>query len=311
MKSALEVFATKEKFSGKGPLCVVLVVTDIAKRKSFPLMDQDFVAESGGQVAGLGKSAVQAILKRYGIDRVLAEEGGRTSRGSIKKMKAYVAFLNSAHRKKILDLDVAEAFWVERVRAFFAGKPFTLRVDAHLGIRAVVRRLMSQAQSRQADAGGTMILGSVMQHLVGAKLDVVLDSRAKIQHHGSNDSDQKVDRTGDFDIGDVSIHVTNAPSEALLRKCKANIEAGRRPLIITSTKGAVVAEGLADNLGIADSVDIIEFEQFIATNVYELTLFKSEQRRLKIGSIIEKYNEIVRLHETDPSLLIEIATGKY
>lgn len=310
MKAELDAFAKKEKFAGKGPLCVALVITDIAKRTRFPLAEEDFIAESGGQVAGLGKSAVQTILSRHGIDRVLAEEGGRTSRGSMAKMRAYVAFLNDAHERKFLDLNAAETFWVEQVRAFFAAKPLMLRVDTHLGLRSVIRQLLTQARARQAAAEGTMILGTVMQHLVGAKLDVVLGSKTTIEHHGSNQSDQGIGRTGDFDIGDVSIHVTNSPNESLLRKCQANIKAGRKPLVITSAKGAGVAEGLAENLGIADCIDVIEIEQFIATNIHELGQFKSEQRRVTIVEIIDKYNNIVGNHETDPGLRIEIATGK-
>lgn len=44
------------------------------------------VAGSKGQVLGLGVSAVQAILSDYGINKVLAAEGGRTSRGSINNI---------------------------------------------------------------------------------------------------------------------------------------------------------------------------------------------------------------------------------
>ncbi|WP_409014985.1 DUF4928 family protein [Dyadobacter sp. CY345] len=35
--------------------------------------------------------------------------------------------------------------------------------------------------------------------------------------------DQENGRTGDFDIGDVTIHVTTRPSEALLYKCRENL----------------------------------------------------------------------------------------
>ena len=310
MKSSLNAFARKEKFVGKGPLSVALVITDLAKNKSFPLNSADFVTESGGQVLGLGKSAVQAILKRYGIDRVLAEEGGRTSRGSLGKMQAYVSFMNDAYHNNTLDLALAEQFWIEKVSAYFSSKPLTLRVDAHLGLRVMVRQLLNQARSRQAELEGTMVVGTVMQHLVGAKLEVVLGADAGVEHHSSNQSDQKLGRTGDFDIGDASIHVTNAPTEALIRKCQANLAANRKPIIITSFKGAAIAEGLAENAGIADSIDIIEFEQFIATNVHELGNFKSTQRRVKIEEIINKYNEIIDEHETDPGLKIEIAIGK-
>jgi hypothetical protein len=219
-----------------------------------------------------------------------------------------VAFLNHAYQDKTLDLEVAQKFWIEKVNAFFSGKPLTLRVDTHLGLRAVIRQLMNLAKTRQSASGGTMLLGTVMQHLVGAKLEIVLGADSGLTHHSANQSDQRLDRTGDFDMGDASIHVTNTPTEALIRKCAANLEAGRKPVVITSAKGTVVAEALADTLGIADSIDIIEFEQFIATNIHELGRFDSRNRRIKIDEIIKRYNEIVAMHETDPSLAKVIVT---
>ena len=84
-------------------------------------------AESAGQVAGLSKSSVQAILADYGITKVLAAEGGRTSRGSIKNMEDYVGFLNGLHEQGNCDLDVIEAWWVERVKDFFCVKAIQLK----------------------------------------------------------------------------------------------------------------------------------------------------------------------------------------
>jgi len=42
---------------------------------------------------------VQAILKKRGIDKILAKEGGRTSRGSGWYMRNYVDFLNKTAKK--------------------------------------------------------------------------------------------------------------------------------------------------------------------------------------------------------------------
>ena len=91
--TALRDFNKDRKFSRKGPLCVALVITQHA-RKGLPLNPDELLTEAGGQVLGLGRGAVQAVLNRHGITRVLAAEGGRTSRGSISNMREYVAFLN-------------------------------------------------------------------------------------------------------------------------------------------------------------------------------------------------------------------------
>ena len=90
---------------GKGPISVALVVTRHGKKLGMPLDPEALLTDGGGQVMGLGKSAVQSILKDHGIDRVLAEEGGRTSRGSVGNMRKYVAFLNDLHAESPIDFN--------------------------------------------------------------------------------------------------------------------------------------------------------------------------------------------------------------
>jgi hypothetical protein len=143
----LATFTAQHAFRGKGPISVALVVTQHARKMGLPLDPEKLVTEGGGQVLGLGKGAVQAILKRHDIPRVLASEGGRTSRGSLNNMREYVGFLNSLKGK--VDLDAIEAFWIERVHEFFAGKPFKIKLDASRSLRTVVRDVISQAVERQ------------------------------------------------------------------------------------------------------------------------------------------------------------------
>ena len=85
--TALEALCKKHpKFLKKGGLCVALVVTETVKAKGLPLEPEALRTEEGGQVAGLGKAAVQSILEAHGITKVLAEEGGRTSRGMAQRL---------------------------------------------------------------------------------------------------------------------------------------------------------------------------------------------------------------------------------
>lgn len=312
----LASFADANAFRGKGPLSVALVLNDQVKARLanddniFPLDPDSFLTPQQGQVYGLGGGAVKRVLKRHNIERVLSTEGGRTSRGSIENMRAYIAFLNASRVQGDLDLEAAEHFWVSRVEEFFASKPFTLRLDASLAIRAVVRDLFAQAAHRQRENSGTMVVGTLMQHLVGAKLDVVLGPDSNIEHHCANQSDQKAGRTGDFDIGDVSIHVTTAPSEALIGKCRANIDAARKPIIVSTRDGVLWADKIALDAGISQFIEIIEIEQFMASNVHELGRFNAEGRRDTVAAIVSRYNMIVGEVETDPSLVIETAPGR-
>jgi Domain of unknown function (DUF4928) len=153
---------------------VALVMTQQARVNGLPLDSAGLLTEGGGQVFGLGKSAVQSILQRHGISRVLASEGGRTSRGSIGNMREYVALLNQLHAEGRADLDAIEAFWIARVHEFFAAKPFRIRLDASRSLRTVVRDVLDQAEDRQKTTPGVYYAGAVMQHMVGAKLDCAL-----------------------------------------------------------------------------------------------------------------------------------------
>jgi hypothetical protein len=144
---------------------------DTCRLDGLPLDPGRLLTEGGGQVLGLGRGAVQSILNRHGITRVLASEGGRTSRGSIGNMRDYATFLNSLHAKGAADLDAIENFWIARVHNFFAAKPFKIRLDASRSLRMVVRDVLTQAEERQKTTPGVYYAGAMMQHMVGAKLD--------------------------------------------------------------------------------------------------------------------------------------------
>lgn len=303
LNERLAAFAKENRMSGKGPLSVALVVTRHAVRNGLPLDAETLLTDGGGQVAGLGKANVQAILKDHGIDRVLAEEGGRTSRGSIGKMRSCVELLNALNADGLADLQAIEAWWIERVHAHFQGKPFVLRFDASKSLRSIIRDLLEQAEKRQREATGTMYVGTVMQHLVGAKLDLVLGG---ITHHGASVADEGTGRDADFLMGDVAIHVTTATGEALIRKCQRNLDSALRPLIVTTTKGLNVAQGLAEQAGISDRIDVLDAEQFIAGNLYEHGRFELKGRRETAERLIAKYNEVVESCEGDPSLQINL-----
>ena len=305
LREALKIFTREKGFIGKGPLCVALVVTQHAKDNGLPLNADSLVTGGGGQVLGLGKSAVQAILGRHGITRVLAAEGGRTSRGSLGNMREYVAFLNSISNEIAIDLDAVEKYWIDRANDFFAGKPFRIKLDASRSLRVIVRDVLAQAEERQRMTSGMNYAGAVLQHMVGAKLDCALGP-GQFAHNSFSTADAPGGRAGDFLIGDVAIHVTTSPGEAVIAKCIDNLNDGLRPILVTLQRGLTVAEALADNAGVGDRIDVFEIEQFIALNLYELGRFASTGRRTAMRDVVERYNEIVEEFETDPSLKIEV-----
>ena len=303
LRAALTAFKKKKRFRGKGPICVALVVTRHAKRDGLPLNSDELVTEGGGQVLGLGKRAVQSVLREHGIERVLAAEGGRTSRGSLGNMREYVSFLNELGEG--IDLEAVEKFWIEQVKAFFAARPFRIRLDASRSLRTVVREVIEQAVERQRESGGTYYAGAVLQHLVGAKLDCAL-GQGKFKHNSFSTADAPSGRAGDFFVGDVAIHVTTSPGEAVIERCRDNLNDGERPILVTKDRGLVVAQELAKNMGLEERIDMFEIEQFIALNLYEIGLFKGEGRWTALNDLVKRYNEIVEEWETDPSLKIKI-----
>ena len=164
--------------------------------------------------------------------------------------------------------------------------------------------MLEQAHKRQRASAGTTYVGTVLKHLVGAKLDLVLGG---IKRHGASTADLSNGRSSDFSAGDVAIHVTAAPSETLLRKCEENLGRSLRPLIVTTPDGVAVALGLAKQFNLRQRIDVLDIEQFLASNFYEHGRFDPQGRRLAAVRLVAKYNEIVDTCETDPGLRIAVA----
>jgi hypothetical protein len=294
------------KFLRKGGLCVALVVTETARVRGLPLKPEELRTDERGQVAGLGKAAVQKIIEAHGITKVLAEEGGRTSRGSLGLMEAYVAALNELHQAKSLDLDQALTWWIQKVRTHFASEGPKFHFDSGKSLRANINDLLDQATELQATGGGTNYVGAMLQHLVGAKLDIVLGPE-KIHHHGFSVADHSTDRKADYQVEAVAIHVTTHPTEALVRKCGENIKAGLKPLIITLGEAVRAADLILKTFNLSDRVDVLDAAQFLTANVYERSLFKAAQCKVTLAALLNRYNAIVEECETDPSLRIKLS----
>ena len=305
LQSRLAEFRDAKGFKGKGQLSVALHITRVAKNQGLPLDSATLRTGKSGQVQGLSKSAIQAILADYGIERVLAEEGGRTSRGSLGNMEDYVAFLNQLYQDGLADIAAIEFWWVDRVKEYFSSKPFVLHYDPSKSLRSIISDLLEQAVKRQKDNPGVTYAGTMLQHLVGAKLEMILPADKRPQHHGANVADAPTSRSGDFVFDDVSIHVTTAPTEALLRKCKDNLNAGLRPVIVTIAESRAGAVSLAKVQNIEDRVDVIEAEQFITINIMEWGHFSNSTQQDNAHKLLSHYNKVIEAVETDQSLKIK------
>lgn len=303
---SLEEMAVKQpKFLHKGGLCVGLHITMVAAEKGLPLNPNFMRTTEGGQVEGLGKARIQKILLANGISRVLAEEGGRTSRGSLGLMEIYVERLNQISNAGLFDQAMVMDWWLSKVKKHFASDGPKFDFDSGKSVRANLQDLFRQAAEIQKNSGGANYAGAMLQHLVGAKLDLIV-GEDKIEHHGFSVADHSTDRNADFHVNGVAIHVTTHPSEALIRKAASNLRSGMKPLIITLNEGVSGALYLLKDTEWADRVDVLDAGQFLTANIYERSLFQTAECQFTMRAIIERYNHIVSICEVDPVLRIRI-----
>lgn len=300
----LRAFQSENNITTKGPLSLVVQFTCMVRDKAFPLNPDDFQTSGKGQVAGLGGANLKKILKGYGITQQLSSEGGRTSRGSMGLMIKYVDFLNAWNTEELVDFSFIEKFWAEQVREYFRNQPFILTADTSKTIGANLDDLFEQAKKRQKQNSGTQYLGTVLQHLVAAKLCLIMPA-GSFEIHGASVADGPTDRNGDFVINSTIIHCTTMPGALLIDKCKANIRAGTHPVIITIFERVHTALNLAEDAGLAGRVEVWDIQQFLSANVYEHSFFDETKRNSTISDIITRYNQIVLDAETDPGLRIE------
>ena len=125
-------------------------------------------------------------------------------------MIKYVDFLNVWNAEESVNYSVVEDFWAEQVRTYFRSQPFVLTADTSKTIGANLDELFDQAKKRQKQNAGTQYLGTVLQHLVAAKLCLILPENS-FEIHGASVVDGPTDRNGDFVIGNTVIHCTTMP----------------------------------------------------------------------------------------------------
>ena len=307
LHNALHTFQVDNQIVRKGQLSAVLQITVIASEKEFPLDPKDFLTKGGGQVSKLSGANCTKILQKHGVTQRLASEAGRTSRGTINLMENYVSFLNALNSAGEIDFPEIEDYWVERIIDFFNNQPFVLASDVSRSVSTNLNDLFTQAVKRQKENPGTQYLGTMLQHLVAAKLQLILPE-GSFEIHGASVADAPTERGGDFVINNTIIHCTTAPGSPLIEKCKRNIQSGYHPVIITIFDRVETALNLAADSGLTGRVEVWDIQQFLSANVYEHSLFDEAKRNSTLSEIIARYNTIVLEAETDPSLRIEFET---
>ena len=219
----------------------------------------------------------------------------------------YVDSLLNKLENEDINLGAIEQFWAEQVREYFRNQPFKLSADISRTIGASLDELFEQARARQKQNPGTQYLGTMLQHLIAAKLSIILP-KDSFEIHGASVADSPTARSGDFVLNKTIIHCTTAPGEPLIQKCKANLKNGYIPIIITIFDRVKTTIDLAADAGISGRVEVWDIQQFLSTNINEHSQFEEQSRNIKLADIVETYNRIIDEKETDPSLKIEFET---
>jgi len=149
--------------------------------------------------------------------------------------------------------------------------------------------------------------GAVLQHLVGAKLELrFADQPVVIDHHSSATADVQTGRLGDFEIGSAVFHITKSANHDHYRKARQNAQNGRKVYLLAPDSVLQGMKQFAEDFepGFSQKVDIFSIEQFVAQNLDELARFDRGQALRQLDLLLKQYNELIDRYENDSSLKI-------
>ena len=275
-------------------------------RFGLPIPRERYVSKNGSQVKGLSGAAVKKILEQHGETRKYTSEGGRTSRGTLPKARDLVERWNSLDAEGV-DIealaDTLEEFFVEKAQIdYFDRQRLAVVIDASKPVAHTVQDILTAAAERSDKPTGT-----VLQHLVGAKLELRFPS-LDIGRDQANAGDAQTNRQGDFQLGTTAFHVTVSPMEKLMDRCAENVRHGYRPVILVPENRLAGARQMAEDNGLGEAVNVVEAETFIGTNIEELAEYSSDRIREGLARLVRRYNERIEDVEPDGSLRVDEPT---
>ena len=83
--------------------------------------------------------------------------------------------------------------------------------------------------------------------------------------HSASVADAPTARSGDFVIKRTIIHCTTSVGDLLINKCKANIDDGYRPVIITIFERVQTALSQIEDAGLAGRIEVWDIQQFLSS----------------------------------------------
>ncbi|STB68497.1 Uncharacterised protein [Citrobacter freundii] len=271
-----------------------------------PITDSRLYSDGKSQVRGLSGSTISKILELHGETRIFTREGGRTSRGTIYLAAAFRDVLNNTqvHGKDPVDTVFVstrlEAFFTQCVRRdYFDKQRISVDLDYSKPVSTVVCDILRAAAERSDKPTGT-----VLQHLIGAKLQLRFPE-IEIGNERANAADLQTFREGDFQVGTTAFHVTTAPMEKLISRCIENKRSGYRPVILTLESKVIAARQMADNVDMSEQISVQAAETFIGNNIEEIAVYDGDKIREGLARLVRTYNTRIETIETDKSLMID------
>ena len=272
-------------------------------RSNFSLEIESHKAERSDQLRGASAPRVQEILSRFGEDRVLLKEGGRTNRGLMKNLAPLLGMLSDAGISELTESErdseftKIQAFLAEKARDIFNADKISFDYSPGITSRAVVGAILDSGRNRGKG-------GEIAEYLVGAKLALRFPDY-DIRNSAMSAADDQTAEKGDFQMNDCVFHVTVSPNIGHYEKCQRNLDDGLRVFLLVPDRALIGARQNADS-HVSGEISVESIESFVSQNIEELSDFSSGKVSENLRGLLEIYNERVGEVETDLSLQIRI-----
>lgn len=272
-------------------------------RDNFDLNIEAHKATGSDQLRNATRPNVQRILARFGEERILLKEGGRTNRGLMRNLQPLLKALSDAGmgllaaETREVELGNMQSFLADKTRDIFNAEKISFDYRQDMTSREIVGMILESARKHRKT-------GEVAEYLVGAKLALRF-LNYEIRNSAASAADDQTDEQGDFQINDCVFHITVSPNRGHYDKCQHNLTNGLRVFLLVPDEMLAGARQNAD-LETNGRVSVESIESFVSQNIEELSDFAGDKVSQNIKLLLEKYNERVAEVETDLSLQIRI-----
>lgn len=285
----------------RNTVAVGIVVLDRLRGRC-PVTREEMFSQTGGEVRGARGGGLQSTLGRYGIaGNYLKQASTRQAAPDAERLlqlldygQALAGLAPAARDKALLE---GIAVLCGKASEWFRRQNLKINCNRAHSPATWIRSILKEAEGKSG--------GRVEQHLVGAKLQKRHPNKT-IPNYPGHAGDAQTGRSGDFDIDRISYHVTTAPGPDVIRKCKANAESNRHPVLVVPRDKVEKARTIAEVEEVDKQLTILALEDFIANNVIEISVEQRTDFLSTLKDIIDEYNRRVQQVENEAALRIEL-----